>query len=57
MVKRYGVQILTVHRVLLKWEFTDLFVFLYVEVLRHSQITGVMSSGVSLLNHTFTGQA
>ena len=28
-----------------------------VEVLRHSQPNGVMSSAVSLPNHTFTGQA
>ena len=28
-----------------------------VEVLRPSQSNGVMSSGVSLPNHTFTGQA
>ena len=34
---------------------TDLFVC--VEVLRPSQPNGVMSSAVSLLNHTFTGQA
>ena len=34
-----------------------LFVFVCVEVLRPSQPNGVMSSAVSLLNHTFTGQA
>ena len=28
-----------------------------VEVLRPSQPSGVMSSAVSLLNHTFTGEA
>ena len=34
------------------------FVFLFcVEVLRPSQPNGVMSSAVSLPNHTFTGQA
>ena len=33
------------------------FLFVYVEVLRPSQPNGVMSSAVSLLNHTFTGQA
>ena len=27
-----------------------------VEVLRHSQPNGIMSSAVSLPNHTFTGQ-
>ena len=32
-------------------------VFVYVEVLRPSQPNGVMSSAVSLPNHTFTGQA
>ena len=32
-------------------------VFVCVEVLRPSQPTGVMSSAVSLPNHTFTGQA
>ena len=31
--------------------------FVYVEVLRPSQPNGVMSSAVSLPNHTFTGQA
>ena len=32
-------------------------VFVCVEVLRPSQPNGVMSSAVSLSNHTFTGQA
>ena len=32
------------------------FVFVFVEVLRPSQPNGVMSSAVSLPNHTFTGQ-
>ena len=32
-------------------------VFVCVEVLRPSQPNGVMSSTVSLPNHTFTGQA
>ena len=41
---------------------TDLFkpaciLFVCVEVLRPSQPNGVMSSAVSLPNHTFTGQA
>ena len=31
--------------------------FVCVEVLRPSQPNGVMSSAVSLSNHTFTGQA
>ena len=31
--------------------------FVCVEVLRPSQPNGVMSSSVSLPNHTFTGQA
>ena len=31
-------------------------VFVCVEVLRPSQPNGVMSSAVSLSNHTFTGQ-
>ena len=31
--------------------------FVFVEVLRPSQPNGVMSSVVSLPNHTFTGQA
>ena len=31
--------------------------FVYVEVLRPRQPNGVMSSAVSLPNHTFTGQA
>ena len=35
----------------------DGFVFVCVEVLRPSQPNGVMSSAVSLPNHTFTGQA
>ena len=33
------------------------FVCVCVEVLRPNQPSGVMSSAVSLLNHTFTGQA
>ena len=32
-------------------------VFVCVEVLRPSQPNGIMSSAVSLPNHTFTGQA
>ena len=35
----------------------ELFDFVCVEVLRPSQPNGVMSSAVSLPNHTFTGQA
>ena len=35
----------------------DLEDFVCVEVLRPSQPNGVMSSAVSLSNHTFTGQA
>ena len=35
----------------------DAFPFVCVEVLRPSQANGVMSSAVSLPNHTFTGQA
>ena len=34
-----------------------LYMFVCVEVLRPSQPNGVMSSAVSLPNHTFTGQA
>ena len=38
--------------------FTSVFViFVCVEVLRPNQPNGVMSSAVSLPNHTFTGQA
>ena len=37
--------------------YTFLKVFVCVEVLRPSQPNGVMSSAVSLPNHTFTGQA
>ena len=33
------------------------YLFVYVEVLRPSQPSGVMSSAVSLPNHTFTWQA
>ena len=36
---------------------TESFVCVCVEVLRPSQPNGVMSSAVSLPNHTFTGQA
>ena len=36
---------------------TNLALFVCVEVLRPSQPNGVMSSAVSLPNHTFTGQA
>ena len=35
----------------------DAIAFVCVEVLRPSQPNGVMSSAVSLPNHTFTGQA
>ena len=35
----------------------DTLMFVCVEVLRPSQPNGVMSSAVSLPNHTFTGQA
>ena len=36
---------------------TAVCLFVCVEVLRPSQPNGVMSSAVSLPNHTFTGQA
>ena len=36
---------------------TGFLLFVCVEVLRPSQPSGVMSSAVSLPNHTFTGQA
>ena len=35
---------------------SDLVMFVCVEVLRPSQPNGVISSAVSLPNHTFTGQ-
>ena len=35
----------------------NMILFVCVEVLLPSQPNGVMSSGVSLPNHTFTGQA
>ena len=38
-------------------EYTLFVLFVCVEVLRPSQPNGVMSSTVSLPNHTFTGQA
>ena len=38
-------------------ERANLSAFVCVEVLRPSQPSGVMSSAVSLPNHTFTGQA
>ena len=38
-------------------KFKDFFLIVCVEVLRPSQPNGVMSSAVSLPNHTFTGQA
>ena len=41
----------------LKWQSPPLIDFVCVEVLRPSQPNGVMSSMVSLPNHTFTGQA
>ena len=40
-----------------KNDFGMLSLFVCVEVLRPSQPNGVMSSTVSLPNHTFTGQA
>ena len=39
------------------WGSNVLVMFVCVEVLRPSQPNGVMSSAVSLPNHTFTGQA
>ena len=39
------------------WSFVCVEVFVCVEILRPSQPNGVMSSAVSLPNHTFTGQA
>ena len=42
---------------LLKKQFMIIILFVCVEVLRPSQPNGVMSSAVSLPNHTFTGQA
>ena len=36
---------------------SSMYLFVCVEVLRPSQPNGVMSSAVSLPNHTFTGQA
>ena len=41
----------------LEQHFFFFFLFVCVEVLRPSQPNGVMSSAVSLPNHTFTGQA
>ena len=38
-------------------EFLSVCLFVCIEVLRPSQPNGVMSSAVSLPNHTFTGQA
>ena len=38
-------------------EIVEFCLFVCVEVLRPSQPNGVMSSAVSLPNHTFTGQA
>ena len=40
-----------------KKEVSKLSLFVCVEVLRPSQPNGIMSSVVSLPNHTFTGQA
>ena len=46
---------------IIQWSHTtyvrDFVYFVCVEVLRPSQPNGVMSSAVSLPNHTFTGQA
>ena len=39
------------------WKKSTLKILFCVEVLRPSQPNGVMSSAVSLPNHTFTGQA
>ena len=41
----------------LLFDLNTLILFVCVEVLRPSQPNGVMSSAVSLPNHTFTGQA
>ena len=41
----------------LKFGILNLYLLICVEVIRPSQPNGVMSSAVSLLNHTFTGQA
>ena len=51
MKKHKQTQATTVH---LKWQAV---VSVCVEVLQPSQPNGVMSSAVSLPNHTFTGQA
>ena len=40
-----------------KWGHVERDQFVYVEVLQPSQPNGVMSSAVSLPNHTFTWQA
>ena len=40
-----------------QFAFLHVCLFVCVEVLRPSQPNGVMSSAVSLPNHTFTGQA
>ena len=50
---------LDTEKLLGQWEDYNVFAagFVCVEVLRSSQPNGVMSSAVSLPNHTFTGQA
>ena len=44
-------------RLIFRWKHMPFCWFVCVEVLRPSQPNGVMSSAVSLPNHTFTGQA
>ena len=61
MVIRENMVILQVRVIYLKGESMaespKIVCFVCVEVLRPSQPNGVMSSAVSLPNHTFTGQA
>ena len=48
---------MSIHNILYLFIYLFFFLFLCVEVLWPSQLNGVISSMVTLPNHTFTGQA
>ena len=56
-LKKFGQNIFNCLAVNAIFQLFPLYVFVCVEVLRPSQPNGVMSSAVSLPNHTFPGQA
>ena len=53
----YNVPVLKLNKTNWLSPYLELYVYLFVDILRPSQPNGVMSGRVSLPNHTFTGQA